>query len=438
MSFFDRPVIVIDSFSFHSFASSGYFYCWELSKAFDVVLLVAEADVNSPLVALLQTQGRLARVVVVPDRDRRGAAHRWWAKGFPRLLKECAPALVFLSNVHSFHQKYIVRTARRMPGVRIVCFLAVQVLITDFHASDQHLVEARVAQWVTRWPRLPRTVVRMLHDGWGRWVGFRDFTLYPLLLTGRRLVQSHCPWQGRLFTRQIGHLFDAYLCYEQIERQGLSQELPPAYEPVLVTHPMLSNPDAVEALYSGASFSGAISVLPSRCAAYDRGECDHHTISRLTELWGHSLESLRKKTGPGPILWKLHPSFIGEPVMEAVTQALSERLPDFHSMTGRMTAEEMMVQSDVVVGDASTVLLWASRCPGKVVISLAIWDLADEDEMAHYPGIRVVRSLEELDALPADELKPLVRGQNVRPTVLEYLRDHLDVAGMPAGDADER
>lgn len=422
MTHSSRQTVVVDTFSFHSFASAGYFYCWELSKAFDVVLLVAESDQDNPLVKTLVDHGRVVRVVSVPDWKRRGAAHRWWARRFPALLAECQPVMVFVSNVHYFHQKYIARASRRIPHLKIVCFLAVHVPVADFEASDHHLVEARVAQWRARWPWLPRSVVRLMHDTWGRWVGLRDFALYPLLLTGQRLTQTHCPWRGKLFSREVGHLFDAYLCYEPIERQNLFQEMPDDSPMILVAHPMLTNPDAVEVLFPDRPFSGAICALPSRCALYEPGVPDSHTVERLTDLWGRSLEIVRDKAGGGPILWRLHPSFVGDPVMEGVTSALARRLPDFHALNGQMTAEQMMMQSAVVVGDVSTVLLWANRCRDKAVISLAIWGLEDEDEMAHYPGIRVVRSVDELQAIPAAELRGNGPARDAAPSVLETVR----------------
>lgn len=396
-----KKSLIIDTFSFHSFVNSGFFYCWSLADQYDITLLVEQGNESSAALAALKEAGKVVRIEVMPAWSRRWALFRWLGTRLPRLVEELRPSLVLMNNWHYFHQKILSRVVRKIcPQTPIAICLSVHQPVTDFAVTDQHLVGARKSAWQKRWPWLPKILTDLAHDSWGRWVGIRDFTLLPLVLAGGPARQSHCPWRGKLLNKDVGDLYDAIVCYAAIERESYAMEAPNLEAIHLIQHPM--NEQAIAALFETKGKGSRIAVLPSSCLDYDNGVSLEQQVDTLLELWGEALEIVQQQSNFPEIWWKLHPSFVDDPVMTTLTERLSERLPGFQSMTGKMTAEAMILESSVVVGDVSSVLLWAMRLGQRKVMSLDIFGMPVGDEMSSYPGIIVVDSLESLRCVGSD------------------------------------
>ncbi|WP_417835095.1 hypothetical protein [Thalassospira xiamenensis] len=411
----NKKSVLIDTFSFHSFLNSGFFYCWSLGDQYDIVLLVEQGNENSAALQVLKNTGKIVRIEVMPAWSRRWALFRWLGGTLPHLISELKPSLVLMNSWHSFHQKIISRFVREVcPDTPIAICSSVHIPITDFEVTAQHLVGARKSAWQKRWPWLPRILSDLAHDTWGRWVGIRDFKLLPLLFAGEAIQQSHCPWQGKLFLKDEGELYDAVLCYTEVERRGYAMEMLELEKIHFIRHPM--NVLATQALFSTGQKGARIAVLPSSCLDYDDGDSIDQQIDALARLWGDALEIVQQQSDLPEIWWKLHPSFVDDPVMTTVTERLAERLSGFQSMTGKITAEAMIVESSVVVGDVSSALLWAMRLGQRRILSLDIFEMPIGDEMSHYPNIFVIDSLEKLKSLGRDFYSGEMKDDNRKPS----------------------
>lgn len=419
-----RPVILVDTFSFHTFINSGYFYCWHLAETYDIVVLVEPKDEHSaPIRALLAAQ-RIRQVIVLPARKRRWAIHFWFARRLPRLLAELQPMIVLMNNWHSFHQKYLSRAVRRFnPLIRIVICLSVHIPVTDFAITDDRLREAFLSKWRARWWWMPAPVANLSYHLWGYWLGWRDFLILPLLFSGLSLRETHNPWRAKLISKDTGDLFDAVLCYAPCEKNAYLMEMEGSHKIHLVRHPMTLSPDGVDALFPSHNAEKVTVVLPSACHDYSVPESIEQQINRLEAIWSPALETIQRRTGGQVIWWKLHPGFVDDPTMIGLTKRLEQRLPDFVSMTGKMSAEAMIVSASLVVGDISTVLLWACRLGGCRVLSLDLFGLEGGDEMGLIPEITVIQSMVELEEvdLTADANDNLEKAA-AYPTPAEFLQ----------------
>ena len=420
-----RQAILLDTFSFHSFLNAGYFYCWYLSKIYDLVVMVEEKDKNSSSIKILLDSGCIKRLVVLPSRSRRFAVHRWFCSTFPHVLQEVNPSIVLMNNWHAFHQKYISRSVRRLlPNTIIVICLSVHVPITDFETTDYRLREASLCKWRARWFWVPALIANVTYELWGRWIGIRDFFLFPMLNGQRPLTETHNPWLGKLRTKNTADLFDAVLCYTQSEQQGYLMEMHESDKIYLVQHPMSLSPAAVEALFPAKHCKKVIVALPSSCLEYGNSDTVEEQINRLEAAWGPALEILKQKSGGLDIWWKLHPGFVDDPTMMGLTDRLQARIPGFVSKTGKMGAEEMMVSAALVVGDVSSVLIWASRLEGCPVVSLDIFGVEGGDEMGVFPAISVVKSFAELRNMRLEQDIDIERpsSSDALPTPLQCLK----------------
>ncbi|PKR58534.1 hypothetical protein [Thalassospira lohafexi] len=418
-----RPVVLVDTFSFHTFINSGYFYCWHLSEIYDVVLLVAPNDEQSPPIKALCATQRIKRVIVLPERSCRWAIHAWFVRRLPALLNELQPTIVLMNNWHSFHQKYLSRVVRRFsPLARIIVCLSVHAPVTDFAVTDYRLREASLVKWRERWWWMPGPLANLFYHLWGRWLGWRDFLILPLLLSGFPLRETHNPWRGKLISKDTGNLFDAVLCYAPYEQDAYLMEMEERHKIHLVQHPMTLSADGVEVLFPTENVESPTVVLPSCCLDYNVPESTEQQISRLEAIWGQALEIIQRRTGGKIIWWKLHPGFVDDPTMLGLTQRLEERFPNFVSMTGKMTAEAMIVSASLVVGDVSTVLQWASRFGRCRTLSLDIFGVEGGDEMGAIPDLTVIRSFADLEEVDLQAHKKNDQDYALSyPTPIEFL-----------------
>ncbi|GAB3441429.1 hypothetical protein GCM10027396_08610 [Insolitispirillum peregrinum] len=378
-----------------------------------------EYEASSALLKL-RAAGKITRIEAMPSWNNRLALFGWLGQRLPRLVAELQPSVVLMNNWHSFHQKILSRLVRKLcPQTPIVVCLSVHHPVTDFETTGLHLIHARKKAWRKRWPWLPGPMSDQLHDIWGWWVGVRDFALLPMLFTGGPVHQTYCPWNGRVPDKNVGDLYDAIVCYSPVERQNYAMEAPDLDQIHLIRHPMSDT--ATRALFGTEEKGNRIVALPSSCLDYENGQSHEQQVDHLVTVWGNALEIIQKKSHQPEIWWKLHPSFVDDPVMLDVTRKLADRLPGFQSMTGKITAEQMIVQSSIVVGDVSSVLLWSMRLGQRLTISLDLFDMPGGDEMSYYPGIKVIRSWDELPDLDDAVLVDHGRQDTAYPTIGEFL-----------------
>ena len=389
--------MLFNSYSFHSFPLYGYYYCWVLGKVFDVILLVEKGNEESPAVQALLKHKRVAKIVLMPPRYLHEKIHFWAAKKMLNILRKYKPVAVFQANFQYYHQKYIFNAVRRyFPGVPCIVFQGTQILAnTTWFDSYYELKEARINTLAARFPCLPFMFVRWGHGLRGYYLHFRDYWLYPLVLNGKRLRQTYDPYSGKL-DRDVSDQFDVILTYSDYERQAYRMEVSDISRIHVIEHPMQSDFNATLALYPGVEQSNSIAVLPSRCVQYGgkaKPECE---IARVGELWRGALVAIRESTGAQRVLWKLHPDFSGEPIMEGVTRYLARELPGFEVLPTNASPQLMILSSKFVVGDVSSTLLWAARLGGRIVYSLNIFGVEGGDEMGSYEGIFQINDARQL------------------------------------------
>ncbi|MCC9624271.1 hypothetical protein LPB41_21530 [Thalassospira sp. MA62] len=420
-----RPVLLVDTFSFHTFENSGYFYCWHLSESYDIVVMIDPKDQPARALQTLVKAGKIKRLIVVPDRRNHFAIHAWFNRELPKLLQSLRPSVLLMNNWHAFHQKYLARWVRRtLPHTKVVISLSVHIPVTDFDTTDYRLREASLHQWRAKWPWKPAVIADMTYELWGRWRSWRDFLVLPLLVGQKPLKQTHSSWLCRLFSKQTDGLFDAILCYAPSERQAYLMETDDSDKIHYVQHPMTVLPDATQSLFPTKNTKKVIVALPSSGLGYKTKENIEQQINRLEAVWAPALEIIQDRMDGMQIWWKLHPGFVNDPTMVGLTKRLEKRFPQFVSMTGKMSAEEMMVSASVVVGDVSTTLIWASRLKTCKVLSLDLFGVEGGDEMGLLPDITVIRSFSELNNI--DLQSPETADTDVAnkpPTPLEFLQE---------------
>lgn len=117
-------------------------------------------------------------------------------------------------------------------------------------------------------------------------------------------------------------------------------------------------------------------------------ENESDVISKVTRCWIEALEELLLRYPGRTIIYKLHPSSSGDPVMVQITQTIKSHLGDkILVRESAAPAERFAVNADVVVGEATSVLWWSGLMGKRNVISLDIFGFPHGDVMKRYPGL---------------------------------------------------
>ena len=239
-----RPRIIYSGFPIHLFANAAYYYCWELSDRYDITLLVEEGCEAHPAIQTLLAHGRIARIVSMPRPARPWALHRWACRDMAALLAETQPVAVIQSNFQYYWNKHIFRSAKKVcpEAQRIVvqsCQILLDISIEQGLREVEGILLARAAR---RCPFIPFSMFKRLYGWLNRLRLFRDFTLFPMLLTGRRLKLTLDELGARVVSRDMQDLFDHVFCYTPAERDGYDKETDNREALRLVTHPFTSVP----------------------------------------------------------------------------------------------------------------------------------------------------------------------------------------------------
>ena len=110
-------------------------------------------------------------------------------------------------------------------------------------------------------------------------------------------------------------------------------------------------------------------------------------VNHIASRWCEAIQALLDRFPGYELKMKLHPGSQHDPLWARITENIKMRIPALIMMPPEESAEWLVAQSRVIVGDVTTVLWWAGVYGGKVVISLDVFGYPGGDEMRLYPNL---------------------------------------------------
>ena len=208
-------------------------------------------------------------------------------------------------------------------------------------------------------------------------------------------------------------LFDYFLVYDTCERDYL-EELFQTTGPFQIIKSPISDPYKINSSLYNIMENQQVVFFPS-LIALGRISSEKPVLIK----WVEALNILREKYPKHRFLMKFHPGAKDKYILP-VKSYFSKQCSFLSFAPKTDGAEELMVNSQVVVGDASTTLWWARAEGSKTVISLDFENHGISNSMAAYKSIFYFKNLNGLSKFDATKETNEIQ-KEVRPTLLEFI-----------------
>lgn len=395
-----KPVTLLQTGPIHLFRTSGLYFLWQLQRTHRVILLAEDTYRTDSTFARALELGLVHDVRYYPTAAPIWQRHRWLAQTCDEVARTYQPTVALLNN-HVYPQNiYLIEALRRHSPCPVLVFQ--NGMMTTFEKFGQQLRMDQQALFASR-SHLPRHLSNLAWRLKGEVSQMANYQLLPLLTCGHPFHAPFDPSQFRIRNADISGRFDAQLSYHPIEQERYGEEWAPAPPVTLIRHPIeCCGPEVWDALGFKLGSHG-IAVLPSYGFITEKINTSalppEVAMQTVVDLWLAALKALSAAFPGHPIRWKLHPAAHRDPLMNALTRSLADAIPNFEVFAPDQSAENLVLQSHVVVTDMSSILWWAAFVGEKTLVSLDIFDYAGGDELKYYQGIHHITDLSEIAQL---------------------------------------
>lgn len=253
-----------------------------------------------------------------------------------------------------------------------------------------------------------------------------NYWLIPLVLTGSVFKPRINPIlkPNGFFNKNPGY-FDFTVTYSQREKRITEANGEPSN---VVRNPLYTCGDeANNFLFEGVREKNQILVLPT--SAELEHFVKHGTPSTNDRVllyaskWIEAINIVESKFPDFDTYIKCHPMDSDNTSFSRVINCLMTKNRSVKIISSGERAEQLILESRVVLGTISSTLWWASELPSeKVVISLDLWDVPGGDKYSDVDGIQYVRDLTELRNANLQARRSNAAHKNQLQTLTSFLK----------------
>jgi len=404
----------------HLFWTTGVFYFWKLKACFDFVFIVPSVYLES---------NEFQKLIQLPSARHVEYLHPAtfllrdliWAKQFSTVLNEYPPKYLLLHNRSYPENQYLIHLARKIypESLRFYYQNGRMPLLWDNDFSLRHSID--VESIVNRFLLFSRLL--WLASGIVSLKYFLRYLLFykilPFFIVGKVFTPPVNIYTGFINIQasvyQSKGDFDKILCYLELEarvfqRQGNKNIF-------VVRHPMSQNVhEFFSFMHGNFKLKDQILVVPSTgftSGMIRDGFKKSEIIRQISEAWIKAIKKLQTEFPGYDVLFKIHVASHADPIWQEICRLLQLHLSyKFHVIQQKVSAEWLVAQSKVIVGDVTTVLWWAALYGNKTVISFDIFGFKGGNELKSYaPLIGYVSDLGE--KFPANVSQTIDQGQDL-------------------------
>ena len=400
----ERRVIFMQPGPLHLFWTTGVFYFWELKDRFDFVFIVPsnyfESNEFRTLIELPSV-----RYVEYLTPSTIFWRYQTYQKKIKKILKDYEPAYILLHNISYPENQYLIYLSKKLypKSIRFHYQNGRMSLMweEDFLARRSVQIEGIFCAypWTSHFPRLTLVfVVLRNHASY-----FLHLKIIPFCTIARTFTPPVNVFNGTVNKKVMKHNYqgknDKIFTYLAIEAQTYKAQ--GAYNVVKIKHPMsMCSNEVFRFLYGDFVIHDQIVVFPSygfTSGLIEKGWAPNRVVNHVSERWFEAIKTLLMKLPAYKVKLKLHPASKTDELWRQIVAQLQIKLGSrLEVIQTNVSAEFLVVQSKVIVGDVTSVLWWASLYGNKIVISFDIFGYIGGDEMHRYePDIKYVKNLSQ-------------------------------------------
>jgi len=401
-----KRTIIISHGHLYLFWSTGVYYTSELTKKYQVILVVPEEYQEDPRFIDICEKMNVEEVVYFKDSvyfARQGyfGNHKTnvitrqlnYSKLFKDLINRCEPICVLQHDYIGIDNMYLFHWAKKLgKGCK-------RIVILSSQPSNEKIMEGFKVFRANNIKRLanrlhvPTLFVSMVVTSYKYVQSLLQNIIVPTIIT------SEMPYFPVSHFSNIDivpnkKLFDDFLVYDKCEKNYLEKLLnrnnPDEKHSIqIIESPVIDRHNINDSLY-GVKEQDAVLILPSLIALRGFKE-EEETINK----WVTALNLIKEQFPNYKFLIKFHPSNTSDD-LKVLKTYLHEECKFLVFLDRKNRAEELILKSKIIVGDASTTLWWANLKGNKVVISLNMKDYPVSDNMKRYSKILCIDDMKTI------------------------------------------
>lgn len=409
MSDNQKRIILMQPGPLHLFWTTGVFYFWQLKDRFDFIFVVSSNYLESNEFQKLFAFPAVRHVEYLAPVSSSLSSVFWRHQNFRkqifRVLSDFPPSHLLLHNTSYPENQYLIHTALKLyPQSTLIHYQNGRMPIMwkeDFSLRRSTQVEVlyRRIPLMFRLPVLTSALVNA-----------RNYLLYllhikiiPFITFTRTFTPPINVFNGCVNIEATKSHYEGesskILSYLEIEAKVYREQ--GAQNVIVIRHPMSQRGDEVfRFLYGDFKVNDQILVFPSygfTSGLIEKGWDEKAVVDHISERWIDAIESLLFKFPTYQVKFKLHPAAHADQLWERIVTKLKLKLRSkIEVIQSKVSAEFLVAQSKVIVGDVTSVLWWAALYGNKTVISYDIFGYYGGDEMRLYqPYINYICDLKK-------------------------------------------
>ena len=389
----------------HLFWTAGVYYLYELNKRYRILLIVDKSYFCDPNFERAIEFLKTVEVFVVPD----GFVSRQKAylTDFRRLIETYRPAIIFHHDSVYVSMMYLHHWARQLaPRAIRISYLNGMTSLASFEEMAKPVLAFEINAIANK-RHIPLWLAGLVHQA-GALLRFNlEYRLLPWLLIRWNFraplnVYNFAP-TGNSW---VSH-FDYFLVSDELDKASIRRIFGSERGVLSLRHPLETvGSEFIDTFYQCVE-RNVICVFPSYGhidkLKIERNLTDEAIVTMLSNTWADLILALTEKFPEFELKWKLHPMQVNDSIWLRVQECIKERFPQCVVVHPSESAQALINGSNVVVGEVSSVLWWASHFESKVAISVDLFGLDSMDEMKHREGMLYFNSLDEFRTRPASE-----------------------------------
>ncbi|HAF96549.1 MAG: hypothetical protein A2021_01545 [Elusimicrobia bacterium GWF2_52_66] len=401
----------------HLFWTAGAYYMWELSRKYNVVLVVDEIYRASQPFKKAAGLADVADIVYVPAGNA-FIRHRFYAREFKRVIKESRPKAIFHHDAVYVQMMYLYYWGRKfVPGMlRISCLAGLATSYWDPVADfDAELLAAKL--------HIPRAVARFLNETKGWLSMVLNYFILPAVFAGKVFVPVMNITNGKILKKYWNDQFDFFLLYSEADQKSMGKWCGSTDGFVQVRHPLETAGREFNGRFYDIEEKAIVIIMPTygliNTYQKENNLSDKEIIDHVSDKWVEAITILRSKFPGYELVLKLHPSQERDMLWQKIVAEIKNACAGLTLVNPRENGQEWVLRSKVVVSDFSSVLWWAAFFDSKVAISLDIFGTRFSDEMKYRESVYYFNNLKDFAGAE------FTRNRNKKPEGLPSLNNFL-------------
>jgi hypothetical protein len=416
--------IILAPGSRHLFWTGGAYYLWELSKKYNVVMLVDQEFSNDlDFLKLMELTGVL-RVFYIPKVAIINR-HRFYATNVKRIVSEYNPAFIFHHDPVYASMMYLYHWATKEKARCIRISYLTAICNEDWDRGVEEIVTFNV-NVIRRKYNIPYRWAAFLFKAKSRLYLILNYYLLPLMFIGKYFSPPLNTLDFTKLKKYWNDQFDYYLLYGVSDKEIISRLFGSEKGIKQINHPIQSVGNELNSLLYNCVETNTILILPTygHVDVYMKktGISSDEILNRISSKWIQLIDVLKLKFPNHPICWKLHPAQADDSLWHNIQDKIKQKHPDISIIRLDENAQKWILKSKIIVGEVTAALWWASFFPSKITVSLDIFEIPFMDTFKDRGGIYYFNSLKDfLNADFARRHPSDKRPDSSHPTLTEFL-----------------